>query len=189
MVAAPLVYLVRGRMFVQDKSVSRAEQREFQLQMTQKASAILSACGISLLLIWAFTAESNGIRVLGRRSNEETASFLTWGNGLRMVFEMIGRLLVTTILFSDIVLAMSICHWREERNMKRSQSSEIDMFQFSTIIFGAAPVDLGPETVADTGDTPIPLSFGFAGETEHAEEEDDLDRVSSYGDEEEDMSV
>lgn len=186
MVVAPLVYMVRGQLFVQDKSASGTEEREYQLRMTQIASAALTAFGIFLLLVWAFTFESNGVRILARKNNEEEGYFLTWGNGLRMVFEMIGRLMVTTILFSDIVLAMSICHWREERNLKANQRSEIDMFQLNTILFEASPVDYGRVDTADAGNVP-PTASG----TEHTQNGSGgrVDEVSSYGEEEDGVSV
>lgn len=190
MVLAPLVYLVRGQLFVHDKSASGSEEREHQLRMTQRVSAALTAFGIFLLLVWAFTFESNGVRILQHRDNKETSSFLTWGKGLRMTFEMIGRLMVTTVLFSDIVLAMSICHWREERNMKRNQRSEIDMFQINTTLFEASPVDSGPVTQADAGGVP-PLAGGFAEQTERMQDgvEFGPDEVSSYNEEEDGVSV
>ena len=186
MVAAPLVYMVRGQLFVHDKSLSNSQQRGYQLQLTQRVSAALTAFGIFLLLVWAFTAETNGVRILGHRKNDDTVSFLHWGDGLRMVFEMIGRLLVTTVLFSDIVLAMSICHWREERNLNRSQRGEIDMFQLNTILFNAAPVDALPTKDAGSGNVAPPAS-GFVGDTERMQ--DEPDEVSSLGEAEDDMSV
>lgn len=172
LVAAPLVYMVRRRLFVTDK---KEDNHEHQLRMTQKVSTALTGAGLFLLLIWAFTAESRGIRVLGHRKSDDM-KFLTYGNGIRMAFEMVGRLLVTIVLFSDIVLAMTICHWRESKQSKKDErESEADMHHFDTFLNSAKAVDRpAPGTRVDAGEpSPMPVPADFAGPTVHVVAYDD----------------
>lgn len=174
MVAAPLVYIFKAHLFVIDKTKAYTDERIHQNKMTQRTSATLTAVGLFVLLIWAFTAETNGVRILAHRKNDDVVYFLTWGKGIRMIFEMIGRLLVTTVLFSDIILSMAVGQWREEENAIKYDNFEADMHQLCSLLFGSQTPKPSTGTMADHGEhQPVSTPLGLNGVGDKTERADD----------------
>ena len=129
MVAAPLTYLVRQRFLQGDK-------RDILLTARRAAGAI-TFTGVFLLLLWAFGSQTGEIRIMAHRDSEETLAFMTYLEGIRIVVEVVGRLMITSTLFSDFVLAMSVRNWKECKELQISEPQEREMVELEKLLPGS----------------------------------------------------
>jgi len=67
--------------------------------------------GAALIVLWALTAESGGIRIVGTGDSDLLDPF----TGLLRLVELVARLLTTTAVFSHLLLQITETHWRHER--------------------------------------------------------------------------
>ena len=138
-VLAPWIYMIRGNLYVGLVT----PQVEKQVIMTQRISALVTISGAALVLIWAFATEVSGVKPIGRKSgDDDTVYLLTYKQGIRIVFETLGRLFATTILFTDLILGMTLKNWRDD-NLRRAEfGDELDIdFQAFDDAFSLAAED------------------------------------------------
>jgi len=123
LVSGPWIIVHQGDLYVNDVSTAEMDKR---LNRTQAIVATVNGVGVVLFLIWALTAEAGGVSVTGS-SIDETA-LLTYGDVVRLGFEMIGRLLVTTVVFGDLLIQMVAKNWaiEQDRRTKEDKSDSID---------------------------------------------------------------
>lgn len=115
-VCAPWLYVIKAKLFVGVWDDLAKEQ----VQRFQRIIGITTLTGFLLVIIWMFTAEVSGVHIVGSDNEDdgytgETNMYLlTYGQALRMIIETVGRLLVTTVLFCDGILRMSVTNWMDD---------------------------------------------------------------------------
>lgn len=166
MICGPWIMVARGNLYVKDSSTPKQDK---QLNWTQTAVCIVNVSGVFLLAIWALTAQAGGIRVTGRSSDEN--ALLTYGELVRLVFEMIGRLLVTTVVFADVLIQMIAKNWslEQDRLSKGQQDDSIDETYFT--LFGIRGCK--PESGKEIKESSTPSNAS-------EEEDDDCEKPSDY---------
>jgi len=112
LVLKPCVYLLRGSLFV-GVSTPKVEK---QIRTTMYVGVALGVAGIVMVTLWAFTANV-GIRPIGSEKDcDREDCLLTYDQGAKILFEWIGRTLVTTVIFCDFLIAMVLKDWEHARN-------------------------------------------------------------------------
>eukprot|EP00957_Ditylum_brightwellii_P175169 13336203-Ditylum_brightwellii.AAC.1 len=77
--------------------------------------AALGVAGIVMVALWAFTANV-GVRPIGSEKDcDREDCLLTYDQGAKILFEWIGRTLVTTVIFCDFLIAMVLKDWEHAR--------------------------------------------------------------------------
>jgi hypothetical protein len=122
-VLAPCIYVVRANHFTSDWS---KEEKLNQVRATQKVIAVVSLCGYALFLLWAFTADENGMKPIGSKTSEfdTTTYLLSYSQGFRMILEVFARTIVTTILFSDAILRVTLRN-RSNEHQQRIENGNV----------------------------------------------------------------
>ena len=130
------------------------EETKDQVTLTQRIIAGVTAAGAILLVFWAFTANISGIKPIGNPSGDDDANtyLLSYGEGLRIIFETIGRLQVTTILFCDVILAMTLRNWSEDRKCRNEQLGESVFAVFMELVKKEGEEKSGEKEVANVVD-------------------------------------
>jgi len=123
----PWIYVIRRKVYV---GVPTAE-REKQLDRTQFIVGTCIRLGLIFFLIWAFTGDLGGVPLLG--SGDQTTEYsdgtyithyvVSYSDLLRVIFESIGRILVTTVLFADVLFRMTITNWRQDTGRREADTS------------------------------------------------------------------
>lgn len=137
-VCSPWIYVARGSLFV-GLSTPAVEK---QIVLTYRIGSGTFKLGVVVVVIWALTAYVSGIRPVGESKGAEDTgiSLLTYGEAVRVVLELIGRLLVTTILFADLILAMVLRNWLDETKRRDTFGEQSD------VDFHALEKAIGQET-------------------------------------------
>jgi hypothetical protein len=137
-VCSPWIYVARGSLFV-GLSTPAVEK---QSVLTYRIGSGTFKLGVVVVVIWALTAYVSGIRPVGESKGAEDTgiSLLTYGEAVRVVLELIGRLLVTTILFADLILAMVLRNCLDERKRRDTFGEQSD------VDFHALEKAIGQET-------------------------------------------
>lgn len=91
LVIKPLGYVIWGRFFLEPNS----EEVEKKIKILLLSSLGVGVLGILLIAIWILTSDV-GLNV---------------GTVIRLLFETIGRILVTTVVFCDFVISMVLRDW------------------------------------------------------------------------------
>merc|ERR1712125_297788 len=72
----------------------------------------LGLMGMLMIGVWALTADVGGVRAIGNcDANAGEMCLLSYADGFRILFEWIGRTLVTTVVFCDFIVAMVLRDW------------------------------------------------------------------------------
>jgi len=117
-VALPWTYVILADLFVSSWDTEKKEK----VQKVQRIVLIASITGYALILVWAFTAEVAGMKVIGGPNDN---ALLSYSSGCRIIVELIGRLLVTTVMFSDVILRMSLRNWTD--SVQEVQSLDVEV--------------------------------------------------------------
>jgi len=120
--AGPLVYVVYARPLVQ--ALGRGESRS-RLARPQRLSDLLTLAGTALLLVYLTTTEvgpaGRRLALVGLR--EETSLVQPWER-IPFLMEYFGRLLLTTLVMTDVFLLMSASVWHQARRLAGSTRSQ-----------------------------------------------------------------
>lgn len=110
-IGAPMLYLTKFRLLTRPVT----DRRDLtSLAQTQLAVLGMIALGVLLLIIYLFTAKFFGMTIMG--FDEKKSLIRPWNLELhRKWIEYVGRSLFLTVLFSDVMMRMSLSIWREER--------------------------------------------------------------------------
>ena len=130
---APWIYVLRRHLYVGVPT----EEREKQLDRTQFVIGLLLKLGGICFLVWAFTGMVGDVKIVGSASqtgdtqtdDSQTGPelpILTYGSLLQLIFEAIGRILATTVLFADMLLRMTVTNWRQNRDRHDADGGKID---------------------------------------------------------------
>eukprot|EP01083_Nonionella_stella_P112976 332867_1 len=116
----PWLFVFRRELYV---SVS-TEVKEKKIDKNHKIMLALSVVSYILLAIWAVTENSLGVKPLGTvEENVDGRSLWTYNSFFTLVFEGIGRLLITTTVFSDALIRMTVTFWRHENSRGESEAT------------------------------------------------------------------
>ena len=116
---APWIYVLRRHLYVGVPT----ERREKLLDRTQFVIGLLVTLGGICFLIWAFTGNIGGVKILGTGSQ---GALCTYGSLVQLIFEVVGRNLTTTVLFADVLLRMTATNWRQNRERRDADGGKID---------------------------------------------------------------
>jgi len=106
--ASPWVYVQQRRHYlgpVMDDESSAA------LDKAQRIYGVLTLAGVGAIVLWAITAEVNGVPVLGS-GDEAVFDYVT---ATRSVAEVLARSYATTVVFAHIFLTLTVSSWRTSR--------------------------------------------------------------------------
>jgi len=106
--ATPWLYVFRRELYIGASN----EKNEKKIDINHKIMLVLVISSIILLVVWAHIETSLGITPLGEDAEK---SVMTYNAFFQLIFEGIGRLLVTTVIFSDSILGWSVVNWEITR--------------------------------------------------------------------------
>jgi len=98
--AAPWLYVVRRGLYVKEAS----EEREKKVNFNQTIILISNLIGLGLIIYWMFTQDF-------LKSEEAT-------NYAKFILEVWGRVLATTVVFTDMLLRMTLTNWKVEKSVR-----------------------------------------------------------------------
>lgn len=160
-VLAPLVYLFK-RDILFEMWTTTDNTKELLIIKLHRIVIICTVIGYILLLIWSFTAKVNGIRPFGKaKNNDDYIIYLfNYTQAFCIIFNLLGRYIITTILFCDTILYMTLINWKNDKlNQEKFNSNIIignDFDAFSNAIITENNHDntndstsKNPETVHD----------------------------------------
>ena len=123
-VGLPWTYVILADLFV---SSWDTEERESSKGSTHGFDGV--HYGICIDIRLGFTAEVAGIKVIGGPNDN---ALLTYSSGGRIIVELLGRLFVTTVVFSDVILRMSLRNWtdsvQEVQSLDVEEGSKVEAF-------------------------------------------------------------
>jgi hypothetical protein len=115
-IGAPLLYLAQFRLLTRPVTQKRDLD---SLARTQAGVLAMITGGIILIIIFLFSAKLFGMSIMG---TDERSMVRPWTLGLHAKWiEYVGRSLFLTVLFSDLLVRMSLSVWREERAFDASE--------------------------------------------------------------------
>jgi hypothetical protein len=117
---APWLYVVYRRVY--GRPLSLAEART-ELARASRFGGVITLGGMLLIIIFAFTRKVGGAHVLGSSDKD---SIFTYIQVLRSLIEVLGRSIVTTVVFSSIFLTMILTDWRTMTEMRGEIKEEHD---------------------------------------------------------------
>lgn len=106
--STPFVHVAVSKLYVQPLT---AEVQLRALDRAQRRAGVVSLSGVLLLVIWALTTDTLGIRVVGGGGDAMLSPFIA----VLRVVEFIARLLITTAVFSHLLLQFTEAQWRHDR--------------------------------------------------------------------------
>lgn len=118
LVCGPWVHVWRRRLYT---GISTAES-EAELDKTQNVTGTIALAGFAVILVWALTAKVSGLRPIG--SGEDAT--LNYVDGGRLAIEAVARVLLSTVVFTSILLRMTLTDWRNS-TIRRSQPGAADV--------------------------------------------------------------
>jgi hypothetical protein len=117
---SPWLFVIYRRTYGRPLSVAEAK---VELPKASRIGGFLFAGGLTLIAIYLLRSKVNGMDVLGSDSDK---SFFTYVQVLQTLAEVFSRMLVTTVVFSAIVLSMVFAEWRTSRTMRPDIRAEHD---------------------------------------------------------------
>lgn len=128
LVCKPLVYMIWGTLFVDVHS----PEVEKKIKILQNVSLGIGLLAIVMIFMWLVTADVGGVRPLG---DCETC-LLSYASGIRLLFEYVGRALVTTVVFCDFVVSMVLRDWEiaKKKNDELGPEDYVDYEDFYQVL-------------------------------------------------------
>lgn len=117
MAASPFIHMTGGRLYVRPLT---EEEPIAELAAVQRKATLLSLAGITLITLWALTAKFGEARVVGTGDGALLTPLTIVVRGV----EFGARLLITTAVFSHLLLQMTEASWRHERAFHLSPASK-----------------------------------------------------------------
>lgn len=116
--ASPFVHVFAGRLYVLPLTAERDVRR---LDAVQRRAGLLTFGGAVMLVIWALTARFGDSALIGSVAD---GAILDHKTALLRVFELISRVLITTAVFSHLLLQMTEASWRFDRGFSDPEASQ-----------------------------------------------------------------
>jgi len=116
---SPWLFVIYRKVYGRPMSMAEAAT---ELPRASRYGGMLMFGALGLLTIYVLTAKVNGRRVVG--SGKE--AYFSYTDVLRAVGEVISRTMVTTVVFSAIVLSMVFAEWRVSRSVRPEIREEHD---------------------------------------------------------------
>ncbi|MGH9270066.1 MAG: hypothetical protein ACRDZ2_02215 [Ilumatobacteraceae bacterium] len=107
--ASPFVHLAGARLYIRPLTTDDEVRR---LDRVQRWSGLLTLVGIVLLVIWALTARLGDSRLIGSVAD---GALIDHKAALLRVIELVCRVLITTAVFSHVLLQVTDASWRFDR--------------------------------------------------------------------------
>ena len=107
--ASPFVHLAGARLYIRPLTTDDEVRR---LDRVQRRSGILTLLGVVMLVIWALTARFGDSRLIGSVAD---GALLDHKAALLRVVELVCRVLITTAVFSHLLLQVTDASWRFDR--------------------------------------------------------------------------
>jgi hypothetical protein len=115
----PWLFVIYRKVYGRPLSVAEART---ELARASRLGGWLMLCALSLIVVFALTAEVSNVRVLGSGDD----AVFSYVQVLRTVGEVLSRGLVTTVVFSSIFLGMVFSEWRETSSLTGDVKREHD---------------------------------------------------------------
>jgi hypothetical protein len=116
---APWLFVIYRKVYGRPLSVVEAAK---ELPRASRFGGFFLFGGLALIAIYVVTAKVQGHRVIGSGDS----AFLSYTDVLRAIGEVVSRTLVTTVVFSAIVLSMVFAEWKTARSMRPDIRQEHD---------------------------------------------------------------
>jgi len=116
---SPWLFVIYRKVYGRPMSVAEAAK---ELPRASRFGGFFLIGGLALIAIYVVTAKVNGRDVVGTGDS----AFFSYVDVLRALGEVISRTLVTTVVFSAIVLSMIFAEWRVGRSMPPEIRAEHD---------------------------------------------------------------
>ena len=116
---SPWLFVIHRKVYGRPMSVAEAAK---ELPRASRFGGFFLIGGLALIAIYVVTAKVNGRDVVGTGDS----AFFSYVDVLRALGEVISRTLVTTVVFSAIVLSMIFAEWRVGRSMPPEIQAEHD---------------------------------------------------------------
>lgn len=107
--ASPFVHLAGARLYIRPLTTDDEVRR---LDRVQRSSGLLTLVGVVLLVIWALTARFGDARLIGSVAD---GALLDHKAAVLRVVELVCRVLITTAVFSHLLLQITNASWRFDR--------------------------------------------------------------------------
>ena len=120
-VAAPWIYVIRGRFYVH----LWTEEKKQQALLTQRIVGILTLVGYVFIISFAFTGDVSGVGFVGDQNSSDPIYLLSYVQAFRILVETLGRLFVTTLMFCDVILRMNLENWQDFETSKLKDEVDI----------------------------------------------------------------
>ena len=116
---SPWLFVIYRKVYGRPMSIAEAAK---ELPRASRFGGFFLTGGLVLIVIYVLTAKVNHRDVVGSGNS----AFFSYVDVLRAVGEVISRTLVTTVVFSAIVLSMIFAEWRVGRSMPPEIRAEHD---------------------------------------------------------------
>ena len=148
-VTRPWVFMVQGGLFV-DSSTPEVENKISRLLLI---STCIGLTEILLIAIWALSAEVSGVRVIGEKKSDydNTMYLIDYNQAAQLLFETIGRIIITAVVFSDCIVSMVLRDW-EEATKKEDQLGEVRFRDFEDFKGALYPAKTATKADTESGD-------------------------------------
>lgn len=135
MFLVPWFYVVHQNLYVSITS----DEKEKKIDSNQQMMFFFWALAVILIVVWAQTATIFGRPLIGVHDTEPVHGYpygeeenrepwMTYNYFSQLVFESFGRLLVTTVVFGDAILCMTVENFRHN-NLRIVDASTRDRIQ------------------------------------------------------------
>ena len=116
---SPWLFVIYRKTYGRPLSMAEAAT---ELPRASRFGGILLFGGLAFIAIYVTTAKVNHRRVIGSGSD----AYFSYTDVLRALVEVVSRTMVTTVVFSAIVLSMVFAEWRVARSVRPEIQGEHD---------------------------------------------------------------
>jgi hypothetical protein len=116
----PWLYVIHRRVYGRPMSMAEAAK---ELPRASRFGGFVLAGGLALIAIYVFTARVGSMDIVG---TDDKKAFFTYLQLLRTLAEVLARTLLTTVVFSAIVLSMIFAEWKNTRELRADIRAEHD---------------------------------------------------------------
>jgi hypothetical protein len=114
--ASPFVHLAAARLYIFPLTTDLEVRR---LDRVQRLAGLVGAAGLVTILIWAATATIGDKRIIGGGD-----ALLDPPGAVLSALELVARVLVTSVVFSTLLLQVTESAWRHDRNYADREAYE-----------------------------------------------------------------
>lgn len=114
---SPWIYVIMRQHYIRPASCAADETR---LDRIQQSTGLVNLTGLILVLAWAITG--GVINTTDEEGNNQ--GFLSYADLVRMVFVGFGNGLITSIIFGDAFLRMTVTNWKMDKTRRDNDTEE-----------------------------------------------------------------